>query len=240
MMNKKRFFLSTVVILSTIFFFITSNISSAEVMVYDTVAATGKAIKLKAITKKRFFPEGGRLVEFYIDKKYIAKTLSGGDGYAFLEYIPSSTGIKRIKVIAGADSNDGILLIMNKNERAVLIEIEGSLFESIFTLKPADRSTKALNRLSKRFRIVYLTTMVGVKKSRKWLKEEGFPQSVVLKWEGDSVLDELKERGIRLYAIIGSPALLSETLDIRKRFSFEETEDGVVVDDWDELLKQLK
>lgn len=209
-------------------------------MVYDTVAATGKAIKLKAITKKRFFPEGGRLVEFYIDKKYIAKTLSGGDGYAFLEYIPSSTGIKRIKVIAGADSNDGILLIMNKNERAVLIEIEGSLFESIFTLKPADRSTKALNRLSKRFRIVYLTTMVGVKKSRKWLKEEGFPQSVVLKWEGDSVLDELKERGIRLYAIIGSPALLSETLDIRKRFSFEETEDGVVVDDWDELLKQLK
>ena len=87
--------------------------------------------------------------------------------------------------------------------------------------------------------IIYLTTVLGVKQSRKLLKENDFQLSTVLKWEGADMLAELYDGGIRIYAVIGSPDLLSGVSDIKKKFSFEETEDGVTVRDWDDLSDRL-
>ena len=76
--------------------------------------------------------------------------------------------------------------------------------------------------------------------SRKWLKDNAFPSFPVLKWEGEELIDDLKEKHIPLYAIVGSPDVLTESSEIEKRFSFTETEDASEVKDWDELIKKLK
>ncbi len=227
-------------ILFTFLFFVFSNAASAEVVGYDSVTAANKAVNLKALTKGRFFSEGGRLIEFYLDGKHIGTTLSGGDGYALLGYLPLSPGIKHLKVKAGVDTDEGVLLITGENDKVLLIEMEGILFESPFLLQPIKGSKEALQRLSKKFKIVYLTATIDVKESRTWLKDNGFPASAVLKWKGAALLDELQRQGIKPYAVIGLPAMVSECKEyIKKRFSFEDTEDGVVVNDWKELLKRL-
>ena len=54
------------------------------------------------------------------------------------------------------------------------------------------------------------------------------------------MIADLQERDINLYAIIGTPGILSEAQDIKKRYSFQKTEGAVEVKDWDDLLKLLQ
>ncbi len=240
-MNKNKIFFFTSAISFFILFFVHCNSASAKVIVYDSVASRGKAVRLTAVTKGVFFPEGGILVKFYLDGKHIGTTLSGGDGYAFLKYLPHSQGVKYLKAERGVDTDEGVLLVTGKNEKVLLVEIEGTLLapEIQDLFHPVQGGKEALQRLSERFRIVYVTTLTGVRESRKWLKENGFPLSAILKWEGADMLSELQDRKINLHAIIGSPGLISEVQGIPKRFSFRETENGVEVKDWDDLSKQL-
>ena len=80
-----------------------------------------------------------------------------------------------------------------------------------------------------------------LKISRQWLNANGFPISAVLRWRGAELLDELKESGIRLYAIIGSPAVVADASGyIEKRFSFSEADDAVAVKDWKDVTERLK
>ena len=213
--------------------------ASAGVSVFDDVVTVNKTIKLKAVTKGIFFSEGGKLVTFYLGEKKIGTTLSGGDGYAFLKHTPSAPGIISLKVESGKETDEGVLLVVGREEKVIAVEIESALFESILTLKPSKEGEEAMHRLSKKFRIIYLTTVLGVKQSRKLLKKNDFQLSTVLKWEGADMLAELYDGGIRIYAVIGSPDLLSGVSDIKKKFSFEETEDGVTVRDWDDLSDRL-
>ena len=214
--------------------------ASAGVTVFDSVVMANEPVKLTALTKGLFFPEGGKLVTFYVNSKKIGTTLSGGDGYAFLKYKSSSRGIKRLKVVSGDDTDEGALLITWKKDRVILIEIESTLFDAMLSFKPSEKGGSALRKLSKQFRIVYVSSLMGMVQSRKWLHANEFPVCPVLKWEGSELIDDLKEKGVSLYAIIASPDLLSEASGIEKRFSFDETEDGIEVKDWDELDRYLK
>jgi hypothetical protein len=214
--------------------------ASAGVTVFDTVTMTNEPVRLKALTKGRLFSEGGKLVTFYVNGRNLGTTLSGGDGYAFMLYKTSSPGIEHIRVESGEDSDEGTVLIAENKDRVIMIEIESALFDSLLSFKPAEESVGALTTLSKKFRVLYVTTLVGMEQSRKWLKDKGFPASPVLKWEGEELIDDLKEKRVPLYAIVASPDLLSEASGIEKRFSFAETEDGTEVEDWDELLQKLK
>lgn len=233
-------FLAVYCLLITFFSLASAGAVSAGVTVFDTVVTVNKDIKLKSLTKGRFFPEGGKLVTFSVDSKKIGTTLSGGDGYAFMKYTSSSRGIKMLKVKSGEDTDQGVLLITGKNEKVVLVEIENTLFESIMVMKPSSESKDALQKLSEKFRIIYLTRMFGISASRQWIGKHNLPVSAVLKWEGTETLSELQDRGIKLYAIIGPADLLSEASEIEKRFSFNETDDATEVDDWDELQRYLE
>ncbi len=46
----------------------------------------------------KLFSKGGELVEFFVDRESIGKTLSGGDGVAFKAFIPAKTGLHQIRV----------------------------------------------------------------------------------------------------------------------------------------------
>ncbi len=229
----------TLYFLAFIIFFFPVAVS-AGITVFDSVGPFDKTIKLKALTKGRFFPEGGRLVKFYVNDKYIGSTLSGGDGYAFMKYKASSAGIKTLNVEAGKDTNGGLLLLTGNEDKILLVEIEGILFQSIMSIKPSNKSREALQWLSKKFRIIYLIRIIGLQKSREWLKEHKLPLSVVLKWTGKDLIRDLQERGAEPYAIIAPSDMLVEATDIKNRFSFEDTEDGESVKDWDHLIKQLE
>lgn len=238
-MNIKLLFFSiclTFILTSVSSFF--SN-TFAGIMVFDNVTTKGKPVKLRAFTKGRFFPEGGKLVEFYLNGKHIGTTLSGGDGIAFLKYTPLSPGIKHLKVKKGIDKDKGMLLVIKKGERIILIEIESTLFEFPFIPNPVRESKETLIVLTEKFKLIYVTSLIGAKKSRDWLKKNEYPTSAVLKWNAN-LLDVLKEQGIKPYTIIGSSAVLSEASEIEKKFSFEETKNGMRVKNWKELGLRLK
>jgi len=105
---KKHFsFLVTLSIILLAF----TGFASAEVMVFDAVASADKPVRLKALTKGKIFPEGGKLVKFYIDEKQAGKTLSGGDGYAFISYSFNGPGLKALKATSGDDTDEGVVLV---------------------------------------------------------------------------------------------------------------------------------
>ena len=157
---------------SICFTFILTPVSSlfsntfAGITVFDNVTTKGKPVKLSASTKGRIFQEGGKLVEFYLNGKHIGTTLSGGDGIAFLKYTSLSPGIKHLKVKKGIDKDEGILLVIKKGERIILIEIESTLFEFPFIPNPVGESRETLTVLTEKFKLIYVTSLIGAKKSR--------------------------------------------------------------------------
>ena len=229
-------------IVFTIFFiFGTASICAGEVVVFDRVTTVETPIRIKVLTKKRFFSAGGRLVDIYLDDTHLKRILTGGDGYGYLKYIPQSPGFIKIKARSDASSSSGLLLVMRKSEKAILIDVEGSFKDTIFSDEIRENSQKAVNALSKDYRIIYLSRYVGKGISRNWLEREDFPNSVILRWQGPKMLAVLKERGIRLHAVIGSSAVISAaSKHIEKRYTFEKTKDGQTVKDWDEILKLLQ
>ncbi len=223
-----------------VFFIFLPSLSHGSVTIFDIIAIVNQPIMIMAQTKGRFFHKGGILVDFFVDKKHLGKNMSGGDGYAFLEYTPKSIGIKNIEVKSGEDKDTGKILVMRKNEKVVLIEIEGGLTESILSFKLKKNSRDALKGIISKYRIIYFTTMFGMNVSRKFVEDNDIPSSVILNWRGYETLEEIEQLGINIHAIIGSQQVINEASDYTsKSFSFEETDDENGVEDWDEILKRL-
>jgi len=222
-------------------FFMFPSSGLAGVAIFDGITTVGMPVYLKVHTKGRLFSQGGRMVDVYIDQKHAGKILSGGDGYGFFKYTPRTTGVKTLEVRSDGDDNTGKLLVLDKKDKVILVEIEAFLRMSLFSKKAIADSKKALSTLSRRYKIIYLTRLMGNVLSKKILTKGDYPSSAILLWRGAETLDELRQKGIFLYAVIASLNLLSESSEhIGKRFTFEETEDETYVDDWEDLLKRLK
>jgi hypothetical protein len=220
--------------------FLATPLTYGTVIAFDNVTTVNTPVFLKALTKGRFFAQGGKLVFFYMAKNQIGRTLSGGDGYAYLKFNPHDIGIKQFEVLSNEDTDTGLVLAMGKSEAAIIVEIVGALRESLFSNKPREGAQMALTKLISKYRIIYLSKGIGTPYLKKWLEKEKFPASVVLAWRGPELLHTLKERGILLHVIIGSTELLSDASEvIEKRYTFEETEEGTTVSDWKEILKDL-
>ena len=234
---NKLFFISFSIV--TYLLWSISTDASAGVTAFDTIATVTTPVKLKAFTKGRFFSEGGKLVEFYIDEQHIGTTLSGGDGYAFLKYTPQSKGLKKIKLKVDEESDEALLLITDKEDRIVLISIETGLFDSPLSFKPAQGAKEAVDIISKKYSVIYLSSMIGIKQSRKWLKENRLHESIVFSWTGINLIEDLREKDINLYAIVASPDLLADIEGINK-FSFKEGEHAERIESWDDMLNKLQ
>ena len=231
----------TIMGISLLLLIIFAQAIHAEIVVYDRITALKRPVMLKALTKGRFFPRGGTLVDFFVDGKHIGKRLSGGDGYAFFKYLPKRFGVRTVKVKSRDESGEGMLLVTKKNEKVLLLEIEGGIMQSRLSREPKQGSTKAIKKSMAKYRIIYVTTMLGINRSRKWLEQAALPLSVIVRWTGAELLDELRGLGIRLIAVVGSASLISEASEhIKKRYSFDDTEDGIVVEDWEDLSRKLK
>lgn len=228
-------------ILAAILSLMATTVSLAEIAVLDRVTTVNTPIYITVLTRGRFFSEGGRLVDLYLDDEHLKRIMTGGDGYGYYKITPRSPGYQRIEVRSNSDSAEGLLLVMTKKDRAIAIEVEQSFKTAVFSEEIKQNSLKAVKKLSKEYKIIYLSRYVGKSITAAWLGDQGYPESVILGWKGASTLKAMKKKGIQIEAIIGSPAVMSEAARlIENRFSFEKTKDGTMVTDWDEILKHLE
>ena len=227
-------------LLPIFFILINVSVSHSKVIVFDHVTAVQTPIKISVLTKDGFFPAGGRLVDIYLDNDLLKKILTGGDGYGYLKYTPHESGLKKITARSGTDSASGRILVMNNDEKAILIETEGAFKDTLFSDEIRESSQKAVNLLSENYKIIYLSRFLGKDITGSWLEKQNFPKSVILSWHGPKTLENLKNNSVQLHAIIGSADIISTVTDqIETRFSFEKTNDGKTVKDWDEIVELL-
>ncbi len=213
----------------------------ADVVVFDRVTTVKTPIRITVLTKSRFFSAGGRLVDIYLNDDHLRRILTGGDGYGYLKYTPPTPGYITIIARSGSDSATGLLLVMTKNDRAIIIEVEEGFKGAVFSEEVKQSSLKAVKTLSKNYKIIYLSRYAGKSITGTWLEKQSFPESVILSWRGPETLTALKKKGIQLHAIIGSAAVISAAAkDIENRFAFEKTKDGTTVKDWDKILEHLQ
>ena len=228
-------------VLSIAFVFSANLVCLADVVVLDRVTTVKTSVRLTVLTKGRFFAAGGRLVDIYLDDKHLKRILTGGDGYGYLKYTPQSEGFKQIKARSNGDSAKGLLLVVAKKDRVIAIVVEDGFKTAVFSDEIRQNSLKVVRTLSKTYKIIYLSRLAGKSVTAPWLDEQGFPRSVILKWQGLNTLKALKKRGIQIDAIIGSSAVISAAADIvENRFTFEKTKDGTTIKNWDEIGKLLQ
>ncbi len=233
-----RYFLTVLTFFS---FFLLPTTGFSDILVDDMLVLKGEEVMLSAQTRGRFFTEGGRLVEFSVDGKSIGKSLSGGDGFAYKQFIPVKTGLFQISVTSGDDDNTGVLLSLKKGDKIVFVDVEGSLFEGLFSQKPKGGSQEVIEKLSKKFPVVFLQTgLLGANVLKLWLTESGFVDVPVLAWEEGALFDEINKKGLKIKAIIGRLSVIESAQEYNPQsFSFEEAEDAVVVKNWEEIGEML-
>jgi hypothetical protein len=212
----------------------------AGVVFFDSVTTTRTPVYLTVLTKGFLFPEGGRLVDIYSEGQKLGRVLSGGDGYGFMKLTPEDAGLKTYEARMDGHSDSAQLLVMKKTDRALLFEIE--VLSHTFLSKNVGVDTrKALNTLSKKFKLIYLSRFLGKTVANKIIAAANLPVSVVLPWQGPELFEDLKSRPVSITAIIGSADMVSEAADkVPYRFTFEETEDETFVEDWQDIIKKLQ
>ena len=217
------------------------SVSRGEVFVFDGVTTVQSPIRIKVLTKGRIFSEGGRRVDIYLDDNHLKKILTGADGYGYLKYIPQSPGFKEIDARLDANSSSGLILVMGRSEKAIVIDVEGAFKDALFSEKLRADSRKVLKALSKDYKVIYLSRYVGKGVSRSWIEKNDFPRSVILSWQGSDTFKSLDKNGVNLDAVIGSDSVISAAKNhIEHRYTFEKSKDGKLVKDWDEILKLLQ
>lgn len=228
------------IFLACVFLVLPATRSLGAVIVYDRVTTVKTPVYLKVLTKGKIFADGGRLVEFYLDDKSLGKNLTGGDGYGYRKYVPRRAGTFKVRATSDGESGNGLVLVMKKSDKAVLIEIEGGFKDAYISDIAAGAARQAVKQLLKKYRVIYLSRNTGVKMARNWLDEMAFPDAPVLRWRGAQTLSALKEKGIQLYAIIGAAGVIAAAADhVEKRYTFDETKNGQTVNDWHELMTEL-
>ena len=229
-----RYFL---LLLTFLTFFLFPITGLADILVDDMLVLKGDDTMLSAQTRGRFFTEGGRLVEFFLNGKSLGKSLSGGDGFAYKPFTPVKTGLFQIAVTSGEDDNTGLLLSLKKGDKVIFIDVEASLFDGIFAQKPKGGSQEVIKGLSEKYPVVFLQTgFLSIKVLKLWLKENGFVDLPVLAWEEGKLFDEINKKGLKIKVIIGSQSVIGSAQEYKPQsFSFEEAENAVVIKNWEEI-----
>jgi len=218
-----------------------STIGYGGVLIFDQVTTLNTAVYLKVQTKGRFFSEGGKRVDIYVNDKKTKRILTGADGYGFHKYMPRTLGLIPIEARSEGHRDTGILLVVDKDDKIILIEIDSGLKESPLSDRARRDSREAVSDLAKAYKVIYFNDLLGTMLFEGWLQKEKFPESAVLKWQGAAMLRSLASRGINLHAIIGSASMVAEAKKhIQKRYTFEETEDGRTVKNWEEIMEFIQ
>ena len=213
----------------------------AQVTLHDALALVGREVMLLAETGSGLFGAGGVLVEFFVDGRRVGKNLSGGDGVAFFSFVPRTARLHSLRAEARGGRAEGLLLAVKESAGLVLIEVEGGLLERSLTMKPRPGSVEALKKLSRHYPVVFLGGgLIGAAAMKRLLKERGFPEAPLIPG-GDAVFAALREKRLKVRAVVGNPELMQAARGYATRaFSFDATEDREAVADWEEILRRIR
>ncbi len=197
------------ILLSTVFpdLLFAAEKSSAAIFVKDALTVPGQpaTIEAKLVSKHLVLIAalGGEPLELVVDGKVVAKALTGGDGRAFLTYIPKAQGLAPVQVRVGksprVDQAEGQanLVVWEKRQPILVIELSslleqptpsrvpsvGATIES--ERKPLADAVEELGKLTQfYYRVIYVVEgRDGFQRSvevREWLKNHKFPTGYVL------------------------------------------------------------
>ncbi len=222
--------------------FISASGASSEVIVRDLIAARGEKIAVRIETRGTFFAKGGEMVRLSINGKPYGSVLSGGDGFAFKQFVPEKAGLYRIVARSGAEEGFGLLISLKKGTGIIFVDVEGSLWEGPFRPRPRSGSKEALQEISRKSPVVLLNSGgAGTKVLKAWLKENGFPELPVVSWDEGRIFREIHGKGLRIRAVVGNHDVVLSAREYRpEAFSFSETEGAREVKDWNEIRKILR
>ncbi|MHB8772635.1 MAG: hypothetical protein ACYC7J_16700 [Syntrophales bacterium] len=213
-----------------------------QVTVHDAVSPVGREVMLRAETGSGLFGgAGGVLVEFFVDGRRVGKNLSGGDGVAFISFVPRAARLHKLRVEAPGGRAEGLLLAVKGSAGLVLIEVEGGLIERSLTMQPRPGSVEAVKKLSRRYPVVFLGSgFFGAAAMKTLLKERGFPAAPLIPG-GDAVFEALREKRLKIRAVIGKPELVQAAKGYTRRaFSFAAAGEEGAVEDWEEILRKTR
>lgn len=214
---------------------------NAAVYIFDDVAALEMPVQLMVLTKGKLFPSGGKLVDIYLDGRHLGRIMSGGDGYGYMKFIPRSAGTHEVRVVCEGSEDTGMILVAKQQMIVLCIEMETGLGRSFWDSKSKAGMAGVLTELSRHYTLIYLSRFIGPINARKVLNKTGCPRGVTLRWRGVETFEVLQQKGLHLYAVIASAKLLADAAEYAEnRFTFEESEDGTTVENWQDLAQKLK
>ncbi len=214
--------------------------AGAQVAVFDQVGLIGAPVTIAVRTGGLLSADGGRIVDLALAGEPLGRVMTGADGFGYRRVAPERAGLLRIDARSEGRHGSGRLLVLNSTDRAVLIEVETALKATIVGAAERDDCRSALESISRRYRLVYVTRWLGADFSRTRIAPAGLPESVVLPWKGAALLRSLQDQGVQIAALVGSAGVVSAGRSrIEKRFTFEKTREAAVVSRWAEISEQL-
>lgn len=211
----------------------------AGVSVFDQVTTPGKPFYLKLRTHRGPLAMGGVRGAFWIEGQMVGRVLTGVDGYGFLQYTATRIGEFRLAARTDAGQAEGRLMVIAPTAPAVLIEVE-ALAWHMLTRQRAPAVQRVMRQISANYKLIYLCGLIGKIAASELIRSQNMPASAVLTGSPRDQFARLQSRGVDLYAVVGSAALVDAAEGFSpRRFSFDARADAHYVKDGDDLWNQL-
>jgi hypothetical protein len=219
----------------------TASVAGAEVSVFDRVGTVGTTVALAVRTTGFFMADGGRSVSISLDGERLGTILTGGDGYGYFRLALRRAGLWRVSARSGETEASGWLLVMEKTDRAVLVEVESMMKEILFRADARDNCRMVLESLRRHYRLIFVYRFMGADFSRNRLAKEGLSPAVVIPWKGAATLESLREKEVQVHAVIGSAETVTAAgSQVPHRISFEKAKGATTVSGWSGIEKMLE
>jgi hypothetical protein len=215
--------------------------AGAELSVFDRVGTVGTTLTLVARTTQFFLADGGRRVSIFLDGDRLGDILTGGDGYGYFRLLPSRAGLFKVSARSDGNQASGLLLVLEKTDRAVLVEVETVFREAYFQPTARESCRNTLESLRQRYRLIFVYRFMGADLSRSRLEKEGLSPAVVIPWKGAGTLESLRAKEVQVHAVIGSAEMVAAAgARVPYRISFEKTKGANTVSEWSDIDKVLE
>ncbi len=213
--------------------------AAAGVSLYDQLATPARPFYLKLRTHRGPLPMGGVRGTLWIDGQKIGNVLTGADGYGYFKYVARGNGSYTLKVQTEAGDAQARLRIVAPAAPVVLFEAEALLWHMLVREQRA-AAANALRQVAANFELAYLCGPMGRPAARQLIEDRGLPKGVILAGKGRDRFEQLSERGVFIFAVVGSAQFVAAARDLsQRRFIFDPGAPGRHQAQWDDLLEQL-
>ena len=218
-----------------------ASAAGAELSVFDRVDTVGTTVTLVVRTTRFFLADGGRQVNLSLDGERLGAIMTGGDGYGYFRLVPPRAGLLKVSARSDANEASGWLLVMEKTDRAVLVEVESMMKEISFRPDARENCRMAIESLRRRYRLIFVYRFMGADFSRNRLATEGLAPAVVIPWKGATTLESLRGKEVQVHAVIGSAETVTAAgAQVPHRISFEKARGAATVSEWSDIEKMLE